>query len=331
MRRATLRDRAEFALVRALEAGIGRLSDRSARRVGEWVGELLRFPAGVRREVVAANLARAFPDADPAWREEVARQSYRHLGREAVEMVRLSRLTPEQVVQRTEIPPGIWAEFREALEPGRGALLVTGHYGNWELAAAAISARGIPIEAIAKRQRNPLVDAQIAEARRRLGIRVMDMSEASKRVLRALSEGHVIGIVADQDARRAGVWVPFFGVPSSTYRGPAMFALRFGVPLFSAVARRLPDGRYRVDGARIPAEPTGDLEADVRRVTAAVAAHLEGEIRQEPGQYFWFHKRWKSQPPTEPSGEAAGTTHPLRQDPIPPAADPSETDPVESP
>ena len=307
MRRPTLRDRLEYALTRAVESGIGHLPEGVATRLGVGLAMVARFPLGIRAETVAGNLRRAYPHADPSWIEEVTRATYRHLGREAIEMVRLSYMSREQIIRRTEILPEHWSPFQHARAEGRGVLLVTGHYGNWEAAAAAIAARGVPIAAIVKRQRNPLVDARIAAARGRLGIEIIDMADASKRMLRALSSGQVVGIVADQDARKAGVRVPFFGIPSSTYRGPAMFALRFGIPLFSAVARRLPDGRYRVEGERIPVAGTGDLEQDVHRVTAALTAHLESEIRKDPGQYFWFHRRWKSVPAGEPAVATPGT------------------------
>lgn len=317
MRKPTARDWVEYALSRALEAGIGRLPDRAAGALGAGLGAVARFPLRIRHGTVDSNLRRAFPEADTGWIERVARETYQHLGREAVEMVRLSHMSRERIIERTEVPEEVWGAFQAALGEGRGVLLVTGHYGNWEAAAAAVAARGVPIEAIVKRQRNPLVDAQIANARRRLGIEIMDMASASKRVMRALAAGHVIGIVADQDARRAGVRVPFFGIPSSTYRGPAMFALRLGVPIFSAVARRLPDGRYRVEGRRIEVVGTGDLEEDVTRLTSTLAAHLEEEIRKDPGQYFWFHKRWKSSGCMEPPADHTGNNGSAHRAPEP--------------
>ncbi|MBW3628618.1 MAG: lysophospholipid acyltransferase family protein [Gemmatimonadetes bacterium] len=299
MRKPTFRDRAEYAVSRALEMVVARLPSRVARGLGTAIGTLAGSALGIRRETVEANLRRAFPGAAPEWIEEVTRQTYRHLGREAFEMVRLSRMSRQQIIELTDIPEEDFAAVQAALAEGRGLLFTTGHYGNWEVAAAAVAARGMPIDAIVKRQRNPLVDAQVEAARRRMGVEVMEMSVAPTRILRALSQGHTIGIVGDQDARSAGAFVPFFGVPSSTYRGPAMMALRFGAPLFSAVARRLPDGRYRLTAERIPVHATGDLDADVVRVTASLAASLEREIRKDPGQYFWFHKRWKTPPPTE--------------------------------
>lgn len=304
----TLQDRMEYGLTRALEGGVSLLPERWAARVGEAIGEIVRAPLGIRAGTVEANLRRAFPDATPEWLERVTRETYRHLGREAVAMIRLSHLSREEIVERTVLPQ--WEEFLAARGEGRGALLVTGHYGNWEVAAAAVAARGVPIEAVVKRQRNRLVDARIETARRRLGIGTIEMRQAPKRIPRALASGHALGIVADQDAREAGVWVPFFGVPASTYRGPALFALRFRAPVFAAVARRLPDGRYLVDARRVATPSSGDLEADVRALTAALAAHLEEEIRRDPGQYFWFHKRWKTAPPPELSGPGTGTIAP---------------------
>jgi KDO2-lipid IV(A) lauroyltransferase len=305
MKRPTVQDRIEYGLTRALEAGVAVLPRGAASRLGAAIGGLVRFPLGIRRGTVDANLRRAFPDADEAWLDRVRRGAYRHLGREAVEMMRLSRLSRERIIELTETPQ--WDEFEAARAEGRGVLLVTGHYGNWEVAAAAVAARGVPIEAVVKRQRNRLVDARIESARRRLGIGTIDMRSAPKRIPRALSQGHAIGIVADQDAREAGVWVPFFGVPASTYRGPALFALKFGVPVYAAVARRLDDGRYRIEGTRIPLEATGVLEVDVQRLTGRLARHLEDEIRKDPQQYFWFHKRWKSVPPAELPPRGAGT------------------------
>ena len=268
----------EYILARGLEGAISRLPRRSADPIGTALGRLVQRPFGIRRRTVVENLQRAFPDAAPEWIEATARETYGHLGREVVAMVRLSRMSREEIVALTDVPS--WPQVQKALAEGNGALLVTGHYGNWEVAAAAVAARGVPISAVVKPQRNRLVDAMV-------------------QVPRVLAEGGVIGIVADQDARQKGIWVPFFGIPASTFRGPAQFALRFNAAVFASIARRLPDGRYRVEGTRIPLVRTGDAAEDERRLTATLAAHLEQEIRKDPTQYFWFHKRWKTVPPSE--------------------------------
>lgn len=287
----------EYALARALEAAIGHLPASAADPVGRGIGGLVRWPFGIRRGVVAENLRRAFPDASDDWIEQTAREAYAHLGREVVAMIRLSRLSAAEIIALTDVPT--WSGFKAALASGKGALLMTGHFGNWEVGAAAVAARGVPISAIVKPQRNRLVDRMVQDARARLGIGTIPIGRAPREVPRLLARGGVVGIVGDQDARRKGLFVPFFGVPASTFRGPAQFALRYDSAVFASTTRRLPDGRYLVSGTRVPVERTGDARADEYRLTAALAAHLEQEIRIDPKQYFWFHKRWKTLPPPE--------------------------------
>ncbi|MBD0321517.1 MAG: lysophospholipid acyltransferase family protein, partial [Gemmatimonadetes bacterium] len=264
---------------------------------------------GIRRAVVEANLRLAYPQADEVWLRDTTRAVYEHLGREAAAILRLSKLDPQAVIDRTDVTED-WPRLEAALGEGRGVILVTGHYGNWEIAAAAVAARGVPIAAIVRRQGNRLVDARLDGLRRRLGVETIYQSEAPSRVPRVLRKGGIVGIVGDQDARRAGIFVPFFGRPASTHRGPALFALKLRAPVFACVARRLPGGpaRYRVSGRQIVTERTGELETDVRELTTALAARLEAEIREAPEQYFWFHRRWKSKP--EPAREVEGTETP---------------------
>lgn len=306
----TLAHRVEYLLARGLERAVSALPERMAEGLGAGAGGLAGGPLGIRRSVVEANLRLAYPDAPDAWIRETARAAYRHLGREAAAILRLSRLDPEEVVRRT-VTRG-WDEFNEALGEGKGVILATGHYGNWEIAAAAVAARGVPISAIVKRMGNRLVDARLEALRRRLGVETIEMHQAQRQVPRVLRRGGVVGIVADQDARRSGVFVPFFGRPASTHRGTALFALRLGAPVFACTARRLPgrDTMYEVSGYRVPVRATGDLEADVERLTARLAEALETDVRAAPEQYFWFHRRWKTRPPPEPAASGEGIDRP---------------------
>lgn len=309
MKRSGLQNRVEYGLARALEGAVGILSPSGADRLGRAAGRLLFSPLRLRRKLAERNLERAFPESSAEWRNEVARQAYEHLGREVIAMIRLSTLTSDAVRRLVEVSPEDWAAFQEANAEGRGVLLATGHYGNWEMAAAGVAARGIPIATIVKRQSNPLVNRRIEEARRALGVETIDMGEAPRRIPRALAAGKGIGIAADQDARHSGIFIPFFGIPASTFRGPALFALRFETPIFAAVCRRKEEGGYRLTGRRLRVERTDSLEDDVARLTAAIGAYLEAEIRADPAQYLWLHNRWKTPPPEEPAFGQPGTTH----------------------
>ena len=306
----SLAHRAEYLLARGLESLVAALPERAADRLGAGVGALAHGPLAIRRSTVEENLRLAFPDATEEWIRQAARAAYLHLGRETAAILRLSLLDAEAVVARTQIPPADWEGFQAGLAEGKGALLVTGHFGNWEIAAAALAARGIRMAAIVKRMGNRLVDARLELLRRRLGVETIEMHEAPRLVPRVLRTGGVVGIVGDQDARRSGIFVPFFGRPASTHRGPALFALRFDAPVFASAARRLPgkEARYEVYGHRVPVLRTGDLETDVVHLTRELAAALEAEVRRAPEQYFWFHRRWKTPPPQEPAAEAGVTT-----------------------
>lgn len=296
---------AEYGLARTLEKTVSAMPERAADAFGRNAGRAVH-KMGIRRDVVEENLRFAFPEKTATWIDGVARAAYEHLGREATAMMRLSKLDRNGVIERT-IPRG-WDELQGALDEGRGLLLVTGHYGNWEIAAAAVAARGVPIAAIVRRQGNRLVDERLDELRRKLGVETIYQSQAPSRVPRVLRANGVVGIVGDQDARRSGIFVPFFGRLASTHRGPALFALRLNAPVFSCIARRLPgkEVRYEVAGERVNVARTGDLEADVTALTAELAARLERQVRHAPEQYFWFHKRWKTRPPAQSNATQNG-------------------------
>jgi Kdo2-lipid IVA lauroyltransferase/acyltransferase len=308
-----LRFAAELALLRGVGGALALLPERLADAAGGGLGRLVHSGLRIRRALVRENLRSAFPEADDAAIARLSAQCYRHLGREAVAILRLARASPVAVRERTEMRG--WEEFQAALGEGRGALMVTGHLGNWEIGAAAVAARGVPVRAVVRGQTNPLVGRRLNQVRSSLGVVPIDQALAPRAVPRALREGAAVGIVADQDARDAGVWVPFFGRPASTFRGPALFAVRLRAPLFACSAVRLPGrrARYRVQLSRVEVAPSGDLEADVLRLTAALTAALERAVREEPAQYFWFHRRWKTPPPEPPSpgdGTSTGTEDP---------------------
>jgi len=304
----------EYRMFRGLSRLLLALPEGLALRLGAFLGWSAGVLFRVRRREVDAHLALAFPERPPSWRRRVARASYVHLGREAVAMFRMAGMDPGAVQARTTLHGE--EALRAALVEGKGVVMVTGHLGNWEIGGAALTARGIPVDAVAKGMANRRFDQDLVATRERLGMRVVDMEEAPRRVLRALRDGRVAALVADQNFHRGGIFVPFFGTLAATARGPALFALRTGAPIFLGVALREEEWpqRYRVELRRIEVEPTGDLEVDVRSLTEAHTSALEAEVRAHPEQYFWQHKRWKTRPPHDAdpaSGEEPARTGPV--------------------
>ncbi len=298
-RRVTLKHRAEYAAFAILRGVARALPESWALGLGEGLGLVAGVVFRIRRGVVDENLARAFPDASPARRAEIAKGSYRHLGREAVAMFRLGGHMRQWVLDATTVD-GL-EPLLDSVRNGPGGIVVTGHLGSWEMGGAAIAVRGAPVDAVALVQGNPLFDRDLVETRKRLGMQVVRRGDASRAVLRSLRAGRVPALVADQNARKTHVFVDFFGRPAATFRGPALFALRTGAPIFVGVCVRTSRNpqRYRIVIEAVPVDPSGDLEADVRRLTQAHVDILERWVREHPEQYFWQHKRWKTRPPSE--------------------------------
>ena len=300
------------AIVHALEYGLFRLLAGALRllpdRLGDALGASLGWLAGVvlrvRRKTVDTNLRAAFPDAAPGRVTRLARSCYVHLGRESVATFCLSALDRQAILESTEVI-GLDA-FRAAAEEGNGVVLVTGHLGNWEIGGAAFAARGFPIDVVAKGMANRRFEKALNANRERLGMRVVDMGRARREGPPALRAGRILGFVADQDARGGGVFVPFFGRLASTARGPALFALRSGAPLFVGACLRIPGPgrRYRITVERVDAPLTGTVHGDVLGLTRAHVEVLERAVAADPAQYFWHHKRWKTRPPEELAPEA---------------------------
>lgn len=299
VRRPTFRHRIEYLLYRAAIGIFLHVPETLALRLGEGLGWMAGVVFRIRWRTVMDHLRWAFPERDDAWRRRVARGSFRHMGRESVATFRLASSGPEEIRERTSVT-GLEA-LEAAVEEGQGAIVVTGHFGNWEVGGASLAARGIPLDVVAQRQRNPLFDRALNRTRERLAMTVIERGEAPKRVLRSLRKGRVVAIVGDQNLRHGGVFVDFFGRPASTARGVAVFALRTGTPIFLGIARREPGfpQRYRVMLERVVYHPTGDMAGDEVRLTEAHTRHLEEQVRRTPEQYFWQHRRWKTRPPEE--------------------------------
>jgi KDO2-lipid IV(A) lauroyltransferase len=292
------RHRLEHALIRGVSATVGWLPEGVATALGSTLGWMAGSGLRIRRGVIHENLRRAFPEAAPGWIRRVAAASFRHLGREGVSILRMDRLGREAVRARTELVGE--AHLTDALEAGKGVVLLTGHFGNWEIGGAALAARGVPLDVVARSQNNPLFDARLNAMRTGLGMRVVDRRGSTKTLLRSLREGRVVALVADQNVQSAGVFVPFFGIPAATARGSALLATRTGAALIFAAAVRLPGGRarYRVTLTPIEPPPPDASDPDLL-VLERYLGHLEAAIREHPAQYLWAHRRWKTRPAHE--------------------------------
>ncbi|MGI8499402.1 MAG: lysophospholipid acyltransferase family protein [Gemmatimonadaceae bacterium] len=300
MREPTIADRAEYLALRGVVGALGWLPGHVADGLGSRIGALGYRPLAVRRLVVERQIAAAFPGLDSREVQRIARDAYAHLGRVTIETALLHRRGLHGVLDMVEQVDG-WAVIEAALALGRGVILVTGHFGNWELAAAYVAARGVAIDVVVRGMNNPLFDGYLTRTRSRLGMAVVHDQVAVRHAMRSLRANRAVGFVIDQGVLHlASTYVPFFGRPAKTPRGPAVFAMRWGVPVVFGVARREPSGRYRIAIEAIPAPEWSDRERAVEELVRGYTGALERWVRRSPEQYFWHHRRWKWQPAETP-------------------------------
>ena len=225
------------------------------------------------------------------------------MGQETLALASLLRGGLDEVRSRIEDFDGL-DELRRALAEGHGVVIVSGHFGNWELAGSTLPAFGFPTDAVMQKLKNPRLTALIRETRTRLGMGLINRVDAWEPMMESLSRGRVVAFVADQDARHRGVFVPFFGRPASTHRSPALLALRAGAPFFVGGVVRTESGRYHAWAIRLEPGANLSIRGQVEHLTREWTTELERRVRLYPEQYFWHHKRWKTTPPGTPSAES---------------------------
>lgn len=291
----------EYAGLRLLMLLTGRLSPSRAAWVGNRLGDLAFHVIGTRRALVMEHLGRVYGDTgDAAKLRAVSRSVYRHLGLTAVEHARL--LAGRATVLRDRLDITGQEHIDCARHRGRGVILVTGHFGYWELLGATVALLGYPITVVAKKLHNPAVNRLMHAGREKLGMAVASMESAPSAIFRALRRNECVGLLADQDAGPGGVFVEFLGLGASTYQGPALFALRTGAPIVPCFIIRSGPERHRVCfETPIEAVPTGDESADIARTTQAYTDVLARYILDYPDHWFWVHRRWKTPVPADSS------------------------------
>ena len=293
-RAATPIERATSLLAFGMIGAVRRMPRLRALAAGERLGDVARA-LGIRRAVAERNLELAFPERPASERAAILREHYRELGRVCVEYARLGELArsaPGEVIAEVRGEENLKA----AHALGRGVVIVTGHVCNFELAGAWV-ARSRPLDFVVKPLSNPEIERWIRARRQELGVGQIEVGAGVRAVFAALQANRCVAFLADQDARRHGVFVPFFGRLASTPVGPAAIALRRGAPLVVAFARRLPDRRQRIEfHPPLSVENPGAPDAALR-LTALHTALLEARIRERPADWFWLHRRWKTTPP----------------------------------
>jgi Kdo2-lipid IVA lauroyltransferase/acyltransferase len=294
-------NRLQYAPLAVLVRLVGVLPRSVARGIGILLGQLAYVFYPRLRRVGRRNLQIAFPDKPVQERRKILKGVYRSLGRLLAEFCLFPYYTVRNSSQ-VAVYQG-FENFEEAERRGLGVLLLTAHFGGWEVGSFFHSLQGHPIRIVVRPLDNPYADALVTEYRTLHGNTTVSKQDFARGLLHAMRKNETVGVLMDTNMTPPqGVFVPFFGIPACTASGIARVALHTGAAVVPAFTIWDPElGRYRVQfDPALELVSTGDHDADAIANTALFNRVLEGYIRKYPDQWLWVHRRWKTRPAGEP-------------------------------
>ncbi len=281
----------------------------SVRLIGNALGTAFYAVSGRYRRIAMANLTEVYgsehlplpptfrrglvggSEKSPGEIKTLAREVFRHFAREAVQFFYVLSLSRKRIDSNVETTG--FEHLDGALADGKGCIIITAHYGNWEMLARKLVICGYKVNVIARDSDDPGITGITTRIRESGGYRVFDRDQPIIGAFRCLVNNECLGILPDQNDAD-GIVVDFFGKPAATATGPAVLALKSGAHLVPVFCRSLGNGKYRaVAKPKIELVPSGNREDDVRRLTELVNLEIEKEIRSNPSQWLWLHDRWK--------------------------------------
>lgn len=289
MPRKIWQSRVEYVAFRVLHTFLRllpfRLADWTLANLTAFAGRL-----GLRRKTVRRNMRIAFPEWDEARLRREMRDHYRHVGHIIAE----TYLWPGNHILE-DVEPRYWENLEKAMAMEKGVVVVSMHYGNWEIGGRYVAWRGVrPLSVVYKPLRNPWVDKFTADLRAGEGIGQIPVKGSLRPILGVLRKKGVMVFLSDQNAGSDGVRMPFFGRDASVHTGPARIALKTGSPIVCIFGMRKPDGKHILFIEEPILPEGGDDPASIDRLTRKLVERMEERINACPAQWLWMHNRWKN-------------------------------------
>ncbi len=302
----SLRHRLEYFGFQFVCMLIGCLSYRQSVAAAEGLAHLLFFwlpRKWTRYQVCRENLRLAYGEELSDQRaDEIILGMWKHLLRLVVEMIQMPRKIHQENF-RELITFRNRAEGVSAYLTERPRIVLSGHFGNWEVSLVCFGLFGFRLGAVARALDNPYLHRWFQQFREQSGHSMILKSGATQEVSRLMEQGGAVAMLGDQDAGPRGMFIHFFGHPASTFKSVGLLSLQYDAPIYVAYARRLEDdfvnsrwARYEIGTEEVidPRDP--ELAGDIRAIAERYTQALERIVRRNPEQYFWVHRRWKSQP-----------------------------------
>lgn len=298
-----VRYRVEYGAVRAVGALFCVLPHAAAQAVAWGLARLAYGLMGGRRREARRRLRLVLgPDAPEREIRRAAWLSFRNLAFNLTDMLRIRRFSLRTLRRQIPQTDACIAHLREELAGagGRGIILALPHCGNWDLAGSLVMFSGLPIFSVAARQRNPYMNRLMNRMREGHGMEVLERDggpRAYLEMLRRIRRGQVFAILPDTRSRVPALPVPFLGGTANLARGMGLLAHQTGAPIVPLVMRRVGWRRFEIEFfPTLRADPSADREAEELRLTREVVARFDAAIRKDPGQWFWYNRRWVLDP-----------------------------------
>ncbi|MBQ3823133.1 MAG: lysophospholipid acyltransferase family protein, partial [Thermoguttaceae bacterium] len=268
------------------------VSQRFAETLSFLFCDILR----VRGKLVDTNLSHAFPELSKKERKEIARQMWTHLFLMVAEVAH----GPRQMHglnwwRNVRIENG--SKMFAALQADRPMILITAHFGNFEMGGYILGLLGYPTFSVARKLDNPYLNDFISSFRGQTGQYIIDKNEGYEDILTVLGQNGVMAFLADQSAGKKGAWINFFNRPASAYKAMALLSMQYDAPIFICFATRTDDRPMHFTMRMVDSLDPRELPPDVstvQQITQWHASRLEEQIRLAPNQYWWLHNRWKT-------------------------------------
>ena len=288
-----MRNILEYILFLFLGKIIGIFGLNLSRKFSTILALIFFYIIPIRKQTVFENLRKAFPEFDEEKIKEVAFNCYRSVLISFFEILYMQKMSRSEIINMLNIENADLIIKNH--QYGKGVILLSAHFGNWELIATSVSARiNIPFHVVVKHQSNPYVDRKINSIRIRWGNEIVPLGISIRNIYKELKNKNLVAMVADQRGPADGLRIKFFGLDTAVYTGPAMLAIKTGTPLIYGITIRQPDYSYKVVLEKIDVESLPDNEDEkVKEVSQRLASFLEKYIRQYPEQWLWMHKIWK--------------------------------------
>ena len=280
-----IKDKFTYRLLHVISRRMRQLPNLKRSQLANKLGAFAYNRIPVRKKQAFNNIKKAFPEETDAWIDNVLKGTYRLVSSNILEFLALPK-SLESINFRIDNQHIL----DEAIESGKGVILITAHFGLWELWGSWLGKNGYPIWGIIQRQENAGADLFFKQLRESYGMNHIYRKSSLDNMYKLFEMNKIVILASDQDAKSKGVFVKFFGHPSSTPKGSAIFHLRTGSPMVFSLAHKEKDGTVVISFSKIETNSNSSIET----ITQTYIHMLEEKIRQYPDHYFWFHRKWKT-------------------------------------